>query len=299
MTSAEPFASREQYICVLCDNRKWRPKFHKQGFAFVECLTCGVVQLQPQPTSTELAAHYTKRANAGNYEPGTSIERRHVDERLFAYLIQKMAPLRSGRIIDIGCFDGQLLDIAKEHGWETYGLELQGAAAETAAAKHEGRVFSGTVETLDPVEFGVAGSFDVVVASGVIEHLLAPPRLLEVAYECLKPGGILLVQTPNCASFPARLMGRYWPCWAAPEHTFYFSVRTLKALLEKYRYRVIDVHSHWKRLRLGYAIGQLQYFGPELHSLVGWMHRFLPEKLLDARLPMYGGEMVMVARKTQ
>jgi SAM-dependent methyltransferase len=54
------------------------------------------------------------------------------------------------------------------------------------------------------------GTLDLVAALQVIEHLAAPERLFDEALRVLKPGGILLVSTPNPAGFGARVLKHRW-----------------------------------------------------------------------------------------
>ena len=255
----------------------------------MRCATCSLVRLDPIPTDEQLAAHYGVRFESGNYEPAKAVERLPTLQGVFEQLPDR----GPGRIFDVGCFDGGLLDVAADEKWETWGLDYQGPAVEIAQEKHPGRIAVGPLETYEPPR----QDFDVVTGIGVIEHLRQPEALARFASQALRPGGVLVVQTPDRGSLPAKLLGRYWPPIAPPEHIWYFNRANLIRLLTGAGFEGFRVRSHWKRLRIGYAYDQLGVFGPELQRLARPLQK-LP-RVLEWELPMYGGEMLLMAVRSR
>jgi len=281
----QPLARPSVVTCVTCHNEGWRYLYHRQGWDLVRCTTCGLVRLDPIPTDDQLAAHYGARFESGNYEPSKAVERLPTLRGVF----DEVAGRTPGRIFDVGCFDGGLLDIAADAGWETWGLDYQGPAVEIARAKHPGRIAVGPLESYVPPR----QDFDVVTGVGVIEHLRQPESFSQFAAKALKPGGLLIVQTPDRGSLPAAVLGRYWPPIAPPEHIWYFNRANLRRLLGEAGLTTIHVRSHWKPLRIGYVYDQLGVFGPEIQRLARPVQRM--PRLLERQLPMYGGEMLLSA----
>ena len=280
-----PDPTSSAVTCPTCHGQTWSRLYHRQGWTFVRCATCALVRLDPIPTDGQLAVHYGARFESGNYEPAKAAERLPTLRGVFA----EFASQEPGRIFDVGCFDGGLLDIASEAKWETWGLDFQGPAVDIARTKHPGHIAVGSLETYEPPR----RDFDVVTGVGVIEHLRQPDAFARFAANSLRPGGLLVVQTPDRGSWPARLLGRYWPPIAPPEHIWYFNRANLIRLLTEAGFEGFRVRSHWKRLRIGYAYEQLGVFGPELQRLVRPVQKM--PRLLDRHLPMYGGEMLLLA----
>ena len=244
------------------------------------------------PSEAELEAHYHSRAQSGNYEPERAHERNAGLEQVLDFA--ERAGARPGKLFDIGCFDGGLLDLAARRGWDGWGLEPQADAAGEAARRHSGRIVRSTVEALG----GLAPrEYDLITAIGVVEHLRDPRRLFELASWGLRQGGLLVIQTPNASSVPAQVLGRYWPPISPPEHTYYFDRATLGRACGAVGLQAVTARPHVKRLRIGYAYDQFRHFGPEFHKLLSPVVRALPKRALEARLPLYGGEILFAARR--
>jgi SAM-dependent methyltransferase len=71
------------------------------------------------------------------------------------------------------------------------------------------------------------GFFDAITLYDIIEHVYAPRRCAEALRAQLRPGGHLLIATPNCESLLSRFTGRRWVSYKIPEHVIFFSPLTL------------------------------------------------------------------------
>jgi len=163
-------------------------------------------------------------------------ERRH---RAHAKLLEAVGT--GNRVLDVGCSSGYLARPLAERGNTIVGLELDPEAARAAEEFCE-LVLVGDVETMDlPLE---PGSFDVVLGGDVIEHLRDPAAALARLRPLLRPGGRVVLSTPNVANWAIRLSllsGR----WRYTDrgildrsHTHLFTRATLAETLERAGYQV-------------------------------------------------------------
>ena len=121
-------------------------------------------------------------------------------------------------LLDVGCGYGAFLAKMRNLGWEVEGVEPGPEAARIAREQHGLKVRVGTLEqsNLAPE------SYDAITMSHVIEHLHDPVATLKRCHEALKPGGSLIVVTPNVASLGHRY---FWRCYFhldPPRHLFLF-----------------------------------------------------------------------------
>jgi SAM-dependent methyltransferase len=192
------------------------------------CRLCGFVSGEPrhQPSTVEQYRHYYRG------DPPPAPEYRY-DE----WLVEAERRIGRGRLLEIGAGSGAFIRVALRRGWSVSANEVSetGLARlrETNAEVHEG--------TVEAARFPDA-AFDFVVSLEVLEHLPAPaPHLKELA-RITRPGGLLLLSTPNFNG-----LSRWWlgPRWRViePGHLGYFTPRTLRAALRSAGYASARVRS--------------------------------------------------------
>jgi len=198
------------------------PSCHELGRHgdLLACRECGSVEQPELPGGPELHGLY-RETRDDDYlaeEHG-----RRVTARRLLDLVGARVP--AGRLLDVGCGHGLLLDEARARGYDTVGLELS-----RAAAAHAREALGLDVLELPLEEFEDSDGFDAVVLADVIEHLEDPAAELGRCARLLRPGGVLCVVTPDPSSLAARLAGRRW--WGyLPAHTVLLPRTTLRELL--------------------------------------------------------------------
>lgn len=133
-----------------------------------------------------------------------------------------------GRLLEVGCGGGGLLKIMQELGWKTEGVDFDPAAVENALGKGL-RVHLGGLKEVNFSD----NHFDAIAMIHLIEHVHDPVDLLQECRRILKPGGSVLIVTPNVSSLGHRVFGSAWRGLEPPRHLHLFSKSSLNALAKK------------------------------------------------------------------
>lgn len=224
--------------CAICGGRLAlavaapRSNYAGAGVYRIEaCEQCGAGITVPRPSDEELARCYE---TTYGYDAHGLIE---PEKRRRAAWLLRWSGVRSGRVLDVGCMFGYLLDEARRAGLETHGIELSPEPAAAAAAKgHE--VFAGTIEGFARAGSGLA--FDAIFAQHVLEHVPEPRSFLAAARGLLRPGGKLIVCVPNFEARLRRLVPSAWGWYQVPVHLHHYSSRALEQLLREVGFAIAD-----------------------------------------------------------
>ena len=222
---------------------------------------CGLLWISPIPNTKTLAQayeyYYTHKTGAHVFPLRQLYERmrrdyvsvmygyRRVQIRSWEKLVSKIIALiphrkvawdasimwlpakPQGRLLEIGCGNGERLTLLKEIGWDTQGLETDPKAA--AIARNMGHQI--TVGILGSQVFPLE-SFDAIVMSHVIEHVENPRDMVQECVRLLRPEGHLVILTPNTKSLGHQWYGKDWLHLDPPRHINLFNRSAILKLLD-------------------------------------------------------------------
>lgn len=208
-------------------------------FQVVRCRACGLMRTDPRPTPETIGFYYPD--DYGPYQdtrvnPNKGAEdqrplwRRFVTrfrEQTIKFNSDRLPPLRTGRMLEIGCASGAFLHRMAGEGWEVEGIEFSEKAANSARSLGY-RVHTGALETApDPDK-----NYDLVVGWMVLEHLHDPVLALRKLRSWTRPGGWLVFSVPNAGSFEFSVFRSAWHATELPRHLYHYTPKALAKVLE-------------------------------------------------------------------
>lgn len=133
-----------------------------------------------------------------------------------------------GRLLEVGCGSGLMLKRMFDLGWLVEGVDFDPVAVENSRRKGL-QVRLGTMEEQEYPD----NHFDAITMIHLIEHVHEPTRLLCECYRVIKPGGRLVIVTPNIESLGHQLFKASCFHLDPPRHLHLFSLSSLRQLIEK------------------------------------------------------------------
>jgi 2-polyprenyl-3-methyl-5-hydroxy-6-metoxy-1,4-benzoquinol methylase len=143
-----------------------------------------------------------------------------------------------GKLLDIGCGNGQFLKFADRFGWRVVGVDFDAEAVREARSCGLD-VRLGDIGVIDSGE-----RYDFITLSHVIEHVYDPVELLRSCYGLLNDGGVLWLETPNIESMGYAYYKSSWRGLEPPRHIMLFNIKTLNEMFLKAGFQRAEQKNH-------------------------------------------------------
>ncbi|MBU3714433.1 MAG: class I SAM-dependent methyltransferase [Ferruginibacter sp.] len=243
--------------CKICGESRNIILYTINQFDIIKCSQCDLV-FTSIPEEFDLSEIYDEsyfqggqKFGYGNYAASEKVLR--IEFRKSVRLIKKFISVKNKpKLLELGSAYGYFMDEV-EQDFDCVGMEL----SETAINFARKRGHNVINDTYNENTSKSIGSIDVVAMFDVIEHLPDPISTLQLLNSHLNKDGIIIITTGNIDSFLARLMKKKWRLMTPPQHTFFFSKKTLSNIFRNMGYKIEILDSPWKNVPLGLAVYQL------------------------------------------
>jgi len=213
----------------------------------VKCNNCGLIYANPQINSTaggKMAMEAEEvdlkkvEKQVEDYKPETSqyLQKQYVHLKDFVAILDFFKGKEKGSLLEIGSHAGVFLNAAKERGWDVTGIEPNPLPRIYSEKNFGLKVHPESFEQTTLKD----NTFDVIIATHVIEHIYDPKVFIKKAYDLLKPGGILVLETPTYDSFSFRLLKHRERSVRCPGHIYFYTQKSLADAVKGAGFKVVN-----------------------------------------------------------
>lgn len=269
-------------VCDLCGKDDFRTVIascQTLDGPLVQCRHCELVYVNPRhsifavdeetsdPSASRIAV-WEQYSQIWEKLPADGVQEFGHKQANFMLRLERIQQFTSsGELLDVGCSQGHFLDLAHRSGFATIGLEPNEKTAQFARDYYGLSVINGVL----PQDNFCPNQFDLITMFHVIEHMPSPSRALKHVHRILRRDGFLFLETPTIDTVWFRLLGKRWR-QLIPDHYYFFTHRTIQALLEKEGFKVLEVSTIGKRMSLNFFLTRLRRYN---HGLTSVLSRFI------------------------
>jgi SAM-dependent methyltransferase len=192
------------------------------AFSVLRCRRCDIVHTAPRPRAME--RYYPHQYRRYGRVALWALE------RLYSLRVARWAGRtdRPGSVLEVGCGTGLMLAAFRRRGWRVLGTERSEEAAE-----HGRRTLGLDIVSGDLALLPQDARFDLIVLFQVLEHMDDPISVLTECASRLGPGGKVVVNVPNFASWQSQFARDRWLHLDVPRHLVHYTPETLTATLRR------------------------------------------------------------------
>ena len=216
----------KQASCELCQCNSLEDFIVPDKLQILKCPQCGLYQQGMSLVGVDYASEYHE-----GYDRRRASKVRTAMIRLAR--LSRLAGPATGRLLDVGCSVGCTLEAAGRMGWKAIGTDVSADAIATCQRLGcEAVAYDG-----EQLPFRDA-TFDVITSWHVIEHVADVRRTLDEWHRVLKPGGWVMIETPNGSCRKVQRKGPAYRRFWAHEHTYTFNRPTLEQFFAEAEFQV-------------------------------------------------------------
>ena len=239
--------------CPICSSSEktflYNQKFNNNTISLMEnydvvvCKDCGFVYADNVPSQTDFNNYYaTMSKYEFDYKDGLVSHDYLVH---FTKIVEFLIPHindKNAKILDIGCSTGALLSTLKSYGYyNVSGIDPSASCVKTVKELYNIEATANNIS-----DFNTNENFDVIILSAVLEHLVDFNSSMQKIRSLLKHHGLLFIEVPDAERFDSYIFTPFQQF--SFEHINYFSQHSIKNLLSKFCFEIIDMQNNENRI---------------------------------------------------
>lgn len=234
----------ERVPCCICDGYDLERLSEKDRYGLYApvgiCINCGLIQANPRMSQEAYQQFYEveyEKLHAGkNGQEDRKFNLEYIrGSEIYAYLKQILStPLRHAKVLEVGCSSGGILQYFKEQENHVCGCDLDPEIVKFGKDRHDLELQVGTVYDLT-----LSWKPDIVIYSHTLEHILTPVEELMKVRSIMAEDATLYIEAPSIKNIPPRYQSDLL-MYLQTAHVYYFTLTTLKNLLRKAGFDLID-----------------------------------------------------------